>query len=134
MATEQNNTRINTFTDGMNTDVAYDSMKNSQYIYAINLRPYTTSKINGPQDIAAYGKYGVLTPVYHTDNNLFNCVDIESEQFTDIKQSTISKIITSGDINILIYIYKGLIYLYRLYIPDETSNSTAYSYNRKFLC
>nr|DAE43046.1 MAG TPA: hypothetical protein [Crassvirales sp.]DAI05293.1 MAG TPA: hypothetical protein [Crassvirales sp.] len=29
MATEQNNTRINTFTDGMNTDVAYDSMKNS---------------------------------------------------------------------------------------------------------
>ena len=134
MATEQNNTRINTFTDGMNTDVAYDSMKSSQYIYAINLRPYTTSKINGPQDIAAYGKYGVLTPVYHTDNNLFNCVDIESEQFTDIKQSTISKIITSGDINILIYIYKGLIYLYRISISDETSISTAYSYDRKFLC
>lgn len=134
MATEQNNTRINTFTDGMNTDVAYDSMKNSQYIYAINLRPYTTSKINGPQDIAAYGKYGVLTPVYHTDNNLFNCVDIESEQFTDIKQSTISKIITSGDINILIYIYKGCIYLYRISIPDETSISTAYTYDRKFLC
>lgn len=134
MATEQNNTRINTFTDGMNTDVAYDSMKNSQYIYAINLRPYTTSKINGPQDIAAYGKYGVLTPVYHTDNNLFNCIDIESEQFTDIKQSTISKIITSGDINILIYIYKGLIYLYRISIPDETSISTAYSYDREFLC
>lgn len=134
MATEQNNTRINTFTDGMNTDVAYDSMKNSQYIYAINLRPYTTSKINGPQDIAAYGKYGVLTPVYHTDNNLFNCVDIESEQFTDIKQSTISKIITSGDINILIYIYKGCIYLYRISIPNETSISTAYTYDRKFLC
>ena len=134
MATEQNNTRINTFTDGMNTDVAYDSMKNSQYIYAINLRPYTTSKINGPQDIAAYGKYGVLTPVYHTDNNLFNCIDIESEQFTDIKQSTISKIITSGDINILIYIYKGCIYLYRISIPDETSISTAYTYDREFLC
>lgn len=134
MATEQNNTRINTFTDGMNTDVAYDSMKNSQYIYAINLRPYTTSKINGPQDIAAYGKYGVLTPVYHTDNNQFNDVDTEYKKFTDIKPSTISKIITSGDINILIYIYKGLIYLYRISIPDETSISTAYTYDRKFLC
>lgn len=134
MATEQNNTRINTFTDGMNTDVAYDSMKNSQYIYAINLRPYTTSKINGPQDIAAYGKYGVLTPVYHTDNNTFNDIYTGYKGFTDIKPSTISKIITSGDINILIYIYKGLIYLYRISIPNETSISTAYSYDREFLC
>lgn len=134
MATEQNNTRINTFTDGMNTDVAYDSMKNSQYIYAINLRPYTTSKINGPQDIAAYGKYGVLTPVYHTDNNAFKDVYTEYKGFTDIKPSTISKIITSGDINILIYIYKGLIYLYKISIPDERQISTAYKYNREFLC
>lgn len=133
MATEQNNTRINTFTDGMNTDVAYDSMKNSQYIYAINLRPYTTSKINGPQDIAAYGKYGVLTPVYHIDN-IFNDVYTEYKGFIDIKPSTISKIITSGDINILIYIYKGLIYLYKISIPDEKEISTAYKYNREFLC
>ncbi len=134
MATEQNNTRINTFTDGMNTDVAYDSMKNSQYIYAINLRPYTTSKINGPQDIAAYGKYGVLTPVYHTDNITFNDVYTEYKGFADIKPSTISKIITSGDINILIYIYEGLIYLYKISIPDEREISTAYKYNREFLC
>lgn len=134
MATEQNNTRINTFTDGMNTDVAYDSMKNSQYIYAINLRPYTTSKINGPQDIAAYGKYGVLTPVYHTDNITFNDVYTEYKGFADIKPSTISKIITSGDINILIYIYKRLIYLYKISIPDEREISTAYKYNREFLC
>lgn len=143
MATEQNNTRINTFTDGMNTDVAYDSMKNSQYIYAINLRPYTTSKINGPQDIAAYGKYGVLTPVYHTDGNLF--VDLndlptykdekgEIKPVNFIKRSTISKIITSGDINILIYIQKGCIYLYKISIPDERQISTAYKYNREFLC
>lgn len=134
MATEQNNTRINTFTDGMNTDVAYDSMKNSQYIYAINLRPYTTSKINGPQDIAAYGKYGVLTPVYHTDNITFNDVYTKYTGFIDIKPSTISKIITSGDINILIYIYEGLIYLYKISIPDEREISTAYKYNREFLC
>ena len=131
MATEQNNTRINTFTDGMNTDVAYDSMKNSQYIYAINLRPYTTSKINGPQDIAAYGKYGVLTPVYHTDINLFNGTDTK---FTDIEQPTISKIITSGDINILIYIYKGLIYLYKISTTAEREVSKAYKYDREFLC
>lgn len=134
MATEQNNTRINTFTDGMNTDVAYDSMKNSQYIYAINLRPYTTSKINGPQDIAAYGKYGVLTPVYHTDNITFNDVYTGYKGFIDIKPSTISKIITSGDINILIYIYEGLIYLYKISIPDEREINTAYKYNREFLC
>lgn len=142
MATEQNNTRINTFTDGMNTDVAYDSMKNSQYIYAINLRPYTTSKINGPQDIAAYGKYGVLTPVYHTDGKLF--VDLnnlptykdekgEIKPVNFIKQSTISKIITSGDINILIYIQKGCIYLYKISTTVERQTNTAYDYSREFL-
>ena len=130
MATEQNNTRINTFTDGMNTDVAYDSMKNSQYIYAINLRPYTTSKINGPQDIAAYGKYGVLTPVYHT-NNVFNGIDIK---FTNIEYPTISKIVTSGDINILIYIYKGLIYLYKISTTAEREVGKAYVYNSELLC
>jgi hypothetical protein len=63
MATEQNNTFINTFTGGMNTDSAYDTIKNNQYIYAVNLRPYGTSKINSYNDIAAYGKYGVMTPV-----------------------------------------------------------------------
>ena len=142
MATEQNNTRINTFTDGMNTDVAYDSMKNSQYIYAINLRPYTTSKINGPQDIAAYGKYGVLTPVYHTDGNLF--VDLndlptykdekgEIKPVNFIKRSTISKIITSGDINILIYIQKGCIYLYKISTTVKRQTNTAYDYSREFL-
>lgn len=142
MATEQNNTRINTFTDGMNTDVAYDSMKNSQYIYAINLRPYATSKINGPQDIAAYGKYGVLTPVYHTDGNLF--VDLndlptykdekgEIKPVNFIKRSTISKIITSGDINILIYIQKGCIYLYKISTTVKRQTNTAYDYSREFL-
>ena len=46
MATEQNNTFINTFTGGMNTDSAYDTIKNNQYIYAVNLRPYDTSTMD----------------------------------------------------------------------------------------
>nr|DAE43047.1 MAG TPA: hypothetical protein [Crassvirales sp.] len=72
--------------------------------------------------------------MYHTDNITFNDVYTGYTGVTDIKPSTISKIITSGDINILIYIYKGLIYLYKISIPDEREISTAYKYNREFLC
>ena len=94
--------------------------------------------------------FGVEIHDFYTENSLNNYIavfvdppywveNLETNKsvytgFTDIKPSTISKIITSGDINILIYIYEGLIYLYKISIPDEREISTAYKYNREFLC
>ena len=128
MATEQNNTFINTFTGGMNTDSAYDTIKNNQYIYAINLRPYGTSKINSFNDIAAYGKYGVMTPVKALNEDITYTTQIVPK-FDDDKTQRIIKIITSGDTNILIKLHNNYIYLYKVDASDELPR-----YRWAFLC
>ena len=128
MATEQNNTFINTFTGGMNTDSAYDTIKNNQYIYAVNLRPYGTSKINSSNDIAAYGKYGVMTPVKALNEDITYTTQIVPK-FDDDKTQQIIKIITSGDTNILIKLHNNYIYLYKVEASDELPR-----YRWAFLC
>lgn len=128
MATEQNNTFINTFTGGMNTDSAYDTIKNNQYIYAVNLRPYGTSKINSFNDIAAYGKYGVMTPVKALNEDITYTTQIVPK-FDDDKTQRIIKIITSGDTNILIKLHNNYIYLYKVEASDELPR-----YRWTFLC
>lgn len=133
MATEQNNTFINTFTGGMNTDSAYDTIKNNQYIYAINLRPYGTSKINSFNDIAAYGKYGVMTPVKYIFEDIESvAIDekiVMSNKFDSDTIQRAIKVITSGDTNILIKLWQNYIYLYKVEASDELPR-----YRWVFLC
>lgn len=128
MATEQNNTFINTFTGGMNTDSAYDTIKNNQYIYAINLRPYGTSKINSSNDIAAYGKYGVMTPVKALTEEITDEAQAISK-FSGDKIQRIIKVITAGDTNILIRLYNNYLYLYKVVASDKLPK-----YTWQFLC
>ena len=128
MATEQNNTFINTFTGGMNTDSAYDTIKNNQYIYAINLRPYGTSKINSSNDIAAYGKYGVMTPVKALTEEIIDEAQAISKLSGDETQRII-KVITAGDTNISIRLYNNYLYLYKVVASDKLSK-----YVWQFLC
>lgn len=127
MATEQNNTFINTFTGGMNTDSAYDTIKNNQYIYAVNLRPYGTSKIYNSHDIAAYGKYGVMTPVKALNEDITSSTPIPKFDTEEIQR--IIKVITAGDTNILIKLYKNYLYLYKVVASDKLPR-----YIWQFLC
>lgn len=127
MATEQNNTFINTFTGGMNTDSAYDTIKNNQYIYAVNLRPYGTSKIYNSHDIAAYGKYGVMTPVKALNEDITSNTPIPKFDTEETKR--IIKVITAGDTNILIKLYKNYLYLYKVVASDKLPR-----YIWQFLC
>lgn len=127
MATEQNNTFINTFTGGMNTDSAYNTIKNNQYIYAVNLRPYGTSKIYNSNDIAAYGKYGVMTPVKALHEDII--CDTEIIPKFDDETRQIIKVITAGDTNVLIKLYKNYIYLYKVIASDKLPR-----YVWSFLC
>lgn len=127
MATEQNNTFINTFTGGMNTDSAYDTIKNNQYIYAVNLRPYGTSKIYNSHDIAAYGKYGVMTPVKALNEDITSSTPIP--KFDTEETQRIIKVITAGDTNILIKLYKNYLYLYKVVASDKLPR-----YRWTFLC
>lgn len=128
MATEQNNTFINTFTGGMNTDSAYDTIKNNQYIYAVNLRPYGTSKIYNSNDIAAYGKYGVMTPVKALHEDII-CDTELIPQFNTDKTQRIIKVITAGDTNVLIKLHENYIYLYKVVASDKLPR-----YVWSFLC
>ena len=118
MATEQNNTFINTFTGGMNTDSAYDTIKNNQYIYAVDLHPYDTSKVDSPNDIAAYGKYGVMTPVKYIVESITDGTSVISKFDADKTQRAI-KVITAGDTNILIKLHKNYLYLYKVVASDK---------------
>lgn len=127
MATEQNNTFINTFTGGMNTDSAYDTIKNNQYIYAVNLRPYGTSKIYNSHDIAAYGKYGVMTPVKALNEDITSSTLMP--KFDTDETQRIIKVITAGDTNILIKLYKNYLYLYKVEASNELPR-----YRWTFLC
>ena len=128
MATEQNNTFINTFTGGMNTDSAYDTIKNNQYIYAVNLRPYGTSKIYNSNDIAAYGKYGVMTPVKALHEDIIYDTELIPQFNTDETQRII-KVITAGDTNVLIKLHENYIYLYKVVASDKLPR-----YVWSFLC
>lgn len=128
MATEHNNTFINTFTGGMNTDSAYDTIKNNQYIYAVNLRPYGTSKIYNSNDIAAYGKYGVMTPVKALHEDVV-CDTKIIPQFNTDETQRIIKVITAGDTNVLIKLHENYIYLYKVVASDKLPR-----YIWSFLC
>lgn len=133
MATEQNNTFINTFTGGMNTDSAYDTIKNNQYIYAVNLRPYDTSTMDNQYDIAAYGKYGVMTPIHYINENITPVtIDGKTAIGNKFDSDTIQraiKVVTSGDANILIKLHKNYIYLYKVEASNELPR-----YRWTFLC
>ena len=133
MATEQNNTFINTFTGGMNTDSAYDTIKNNQYIYAVNLRPYDTSTMDSQYDIAAYGKYGVMTPIHYIRENITPvAIDRKTAMGNKFDSDTIQraiKVVTSGDTNILIKLHKNYIYLYKVEASNELPR-----YRWTFLC
>lgn len=133
MATEQNNTFINTFTGGMNTDSAYDTIKNNQYIYAVNLRPYDTSTMDNQYDIAAYGKYGVMTPIHYISENITPvAIDGKTAMGNKFDSDTIQraiKVVTSGDTNILIKLHKNYIYLYKVEASNELPR-----YRWTFLC
>lgn len=51
MATEPNNTFINTFIKGMNGDIAVDNVQNGQYTFAQNYRIQTQTSINQTQTV-----------------------------------------------------------------------------------
>lgn len=61
MVINDNNTQINTFTGGMNTDMSYDNVQPSQYVYAENIR--ITKAGQDVQVNDANVVDGIVTPV-----------------------------------------------------------------------
>lgn len=60
MAVNENNSQINTFTGGMNTDTSYQMMESNQYLLAKNLRLYS---LNGTNHVETTNAHGELRPI-----------------------------------------------------------------------
>jgi hypothetical protein len=62
MVINENNSYINSFTKGMNSDQAYDQLQNTQYTYAKNVRITKNQSIGNEGDYPAL-REGIVTPV-----------------------------------------------------------------------
>lgn len=62
MVINENNTHINSFTKGMNSDIAYDQIQNSQYTFAKNIRITKNQSLGGASDYSTL-REGIVTPV-----------------------------------------------------------------------
>lgn len=124
MDTNQN-IHVNTFTGGMNTDQAFDGIKDDQYVKAVNLRVTTNKyKSDVKDNTLSNQKEGILTPItlsqtqlntvylldpYIKDNN----VDEHEVLKTRILGSNVLKCVSSGNKNIVLYTtqYNGQKYI-----------------------
>lgn len=95
MATNENNIQINTFTEGMNMDWSCDSIKSTQYRYALNVR---ATNIIGDSDNVSI-KSGVLSPIYMYKYTLFGTGAFHYKE----NGFHIYKTIQSGDRVVAIY-------------------------------
>lgn len=78
MDTNQNNTSINVFNKGMNTDASYCNIQEGQYLYAENLRNYMQ---NGDSNGSNTNQYGSIQAIEGCDWKTFNLVDFEGNEF-----------------------------------------------------
>lgn len=103
MATNENTSQINTFTEGMNMDQAFDSIKASQYRYALNVRMINI--IEGT-DADPSIKSGILSPLYTYKCSLLHGSDMFTKDDKDNINKTdfhVYKTLQSGDYIIVLY-------------------------------
>lgn len=62
MVTNENNSYINSFTKGMNSDTAFDQIDNAQYIYGQNIRITKNQLLSSSGDYSSVHE-GIVTPV-----------------------------------------------------------------------
>ena len=62
MVINENNSHINSFTKGMNSDTAYDQIQNTQYTYGQNIRITKNQMLGGASDYSTI-REGVISPV-----------------------------------------------------------------------
>ena len=62
MVINENNSHINSFTKGMNSDQAFDQIQNSQYTFAKNIRITKNQLLGGASDYSSV-REGIVAPV-----------------------------------------------------------------------
>lgn len=84
MVINENNSHINSFTKGMNSDAAYDQIQNSQYTFGQNIRITKNQSLGGVTGDFSSLHEGIVAPVpvgiNANRNGSFNCIDFDSEE------------------------------------------------------
>ena len=84
MVINENNSHINSFTKGMNSDAAYDQIQNSQYTFGQNIRITKNQSLGGVTGDFSSLHEGIVAPVpvgiNANRNGSFNCIDFDPEE------------------------------------------------------
>jgi hypothetical protein len=62
MVINENNSQINSFGKGMNSDISYDQIENQQYVFGQNIRITKNQLLGGSGDYSSLHE-GIVTPV-----------------------------------------------------------------------
>lgn len=84
MVINENNSHINSFTKGMNSDAAYDQIQNSQYTFGQNIRITKNQSLGRVTGDFSSLHEGIIAPVpvgiNSNRNGSFNCIDFDPEE------------------------------------------------------
>ena len=117
MVINENNSAINSFTKGMNSDGSYDQLDGAQYTFAQNVRITKNQFLGGKDDYASVHE-GIITPVPSGLN--INELEGNAEKLgVDIGKMLAVKSI--DNIAIVITRKRNSMYIYRFDL-DETTN------------
>ena len=123
MVINQNNSHINSFTKGMNSDSAYDQIDNSQYVYGQNVRITKNQLLGGAGDYSTVHE-GIITPVP-------SGMDIDMSQFTDYSNNGEQEILavdSVDDLGTIITTNGTNLIVYRIVIKDDVVESFIQAY------
>lgn len=110
MVINENNSYINTFTAGMNSDSAYDQLDNKHYVYGKNIRITKNQQLGGYNDYATQHE-GIVTPVL---NGIYaGSVGIEGDILAVDSVDRLCTIVTK---------YNKGISVYRIFINEENNS------------
>lgn len=111
MVINENNSQINSFGKGMNSDISYDQIENQQYVFGQNIRITKNQLLGGSGDYSSLHE-GIITPVVQgadVVDILLNEPSFEGKKILSVKTvDNIGVIVCntegSGDINIYRFI------------------------------
>ena len=119
MVINENNSQINSFTKGMNSDSAYDQVENTQYTFGKNIRITKNYLLNKMSSNEAHYKEGSITPIYEGK-------DASSSYSINLSSYNILAVDSIDNIGVIVATYNDRLYVYRLKLNRDNNTITEF--------
>lgn len=119
MVINENNSQINSFTKGMNSDSAYDQVENTQYTFGKNMRITKNYLLNKMSSNEAHYKEGSITPIYEGK-------DASSSYSINLSSYNILAVDSIDDIGVIVATCNHKLYVYRLILDRDNNTITKF--------